>query len=52
MDMQPIQLRIAEVFARASDGDKEAAEPRIAFVENENIYIEPVTKSVLNDITL
>ena len=52
MDMQPIQLRIAEVFARASDGDKEAAEPRIAFVENENIYIEPLTKSVLNDITL
>lgn len=52
MDMQPIQLRIADVFARASDHGKSTAEPRIAFVEDENIYIEPLTKSVLNDITL
>ena len=52
MDMQPIQLRIADVFARSSDESKAAAEPRIAFVEDENIYIEPLTKSVLNDITL
>ena len=52
MDMQPIQLRIADVFARASDNGKTTAEPRIAFIENENIYIEPLNKSVLNDITL
>lgn len=52
MDMQPIQLRIADVFARASDNSKGAAEPRIAFVAEENIYIEPLSKSVLNDITL
>ena len=52
MDMQPIQLRIADVFARASDNGKAVAEPRIAFVESENIYIEPLNKSVLNDITL
>ena len=52
MDMHPIQLRIADVFARASDNSKGPSEPRIAFVEDENIYIEPVTKSVLNDITL
>ncbi len=52
MDMQPIQLRIADVFARASDNSKSAPEPRIAFVEDKNIYIEPLTKSVLNDITL
>lgn len=52
MDMQPIQLRIADVFARASDNSKSTAEPRIAFVNEENIYIEPLTKSVLNDITL
>ncbi len=53
MDMQPIQLRIADVFAtRASDSAKGPAEPRIAYVEDENIYIEPLTKSVLNDITL
>ena len=52
MDMQPIQLRIADVFARASDNSKSTAEPRIDFVNEENIYIEPLTKSVLNDITL
>ena len=55
MDMHPIQLRIADVFARASDRqpeEKTVPEPRIAFVEDENIYIEPLTKSVLNDITL
>ena len=52
MDMQPIQLRIADVFARASDNNKGPSDPRIAFVEDENIYIEPLTKSVLNDITL
>jgi len=53
MDMHPIQLRIADVFARASDNGKSTvSEPRIAFVADENIYIEPLTKSVLNDITL
>lgn len=52
MDMQPIQLRIADVFARSSDNGKTTAEPRIAFIESENIYIEPLNKSVLNDITL
>ncbi len=52
MDMHPIQLRIADVFAMASEHSKSSAEPRIAFVEDENIYIEPITKSVLNDITL
>ena len=52
MDMQPIQLRIADVFARSSDNGKVVSEPRIAFIESENIYIEPLTKTVLNDITL
>ncbi len=53
MDMQPIQIRIANVFARSADRpENKGAEPRIAFVEDENIYIEPLTKSVLNDITL
>ena len=41
------------LFARASDNGKSTvSEPRIAFVADENIYIEPLTKSVLNDITL
>ena len=52
MDMQPIQLRIADIPAMASGNTKAPSEPRIAYVEDENIYIEPLTKSVLNDITL
>ena len=52
MDMQPIQLRIADIPVMVSGNNKGPAEPRIAFLEDENIYIEPLTKSVLNDITL
>lgn len=54
MDMKPIQLRIADVIARASDNseDIESSAPKIAFLEDDNIYIEPLSKSVLNDIKL
>lgn len=55
MDMQPIQLRIADIIMSASDNEtveKGNSRPRIAFLENENIYIEPLNKSVLNDIKL
>lgn len=54
MDMHPIQLQIADILARAADKREEkiVQEPRIAFVEDENIYIEPLSKSVLNDIIL
>jgi len=52
MDMQPIQLRIADIPAMSSGTGKGSTEPRIAYVNDENIYIEPLTKSVLNDITL
>lgn len=52
MDMHPIQLRIADIFARSADREDRETIPRIAFVEDENIYIEPLTKSVLKDITL
>ena len=40
MDMHPMQIRIADVFARAEDNSKGSAEPRIAFVENKNITIK------------
>lgn len=55
LDMQPLQIRIAEVIARTSDEDfnkKSSKKPMIAFLEDDNIYIEPLNKSVLNDITL
>lgn len=56
LEMQPMQIRIGDYIARASDdaGQKKnrkvKAETKIAFVEDGNIYIEPLNKEVLNDI--
>ena len=54
LDMNPMQIRIADIIARAPDSPDRSQdkEPRIAFLEDENIYIEKITKSVLNDIKL
>lgn len=54
LDMRPTQIRIADTIARSPDKpvkeiDKEA---KIAFLEDGNIYIEPLNKSVLGDIRL
>lgn len=57
--MMPMQIRIGDIIARAPDhptklNSKKAPvqEAKIAFVEGENIYIEPINKSVLNDISI
>jgi len=57
LSMDPMQIRIGDIIARCSDqapARKKKAEekPKIAYVENGNIYIEPITKEVLNDIHL
>ena len=60
LSMDPMQIRIGDVIARSSDSrpvrsarKKKADEtPKIAFVEEGNIYIEPITKEVLNEINL
>jgi septum site-determining protein MinC len=62
LNMQPGQIKISDIIARApdvksprkllSDPKKVKIEPKIAFVEGNNIYIEPLDKSVLNDIKL
>lgn len=54
LDMNPMQIRIADTIARAPDNpDKNTTrESKIAFLEDENIYIEPVTKSILNDLRI
>lgn len=54
LSMNPVQIRIADTIARSSDRPKRRTddEAKIAFVENGNIYIEPVKKSVLNNIHL
>lgn len=54
LDMNPGQIRIADSIARSPDKPvKEAVkEAKIAFLEDGNIYIEPLSKDVLNDINL
>ncbi len=54
LDMMPGQIRIAEVIARSPDNPikDEIKEPKIAFLEDGNIYIEPLSKEAINDINL
>lgn len=54
LDMRPVQVRIADVIGRSPDNPIKATEKeaKIAFVEDGNIYIEPLTKDVINDINL
>jgi septum site-determining protein MinC len=54
LDMSPTQIRIADVIARAPDKPvkNEVKEAKIAFLEEGNIYIEPLNKSILQDIRL
>lgn len=56
LNMSPVQIRIADVIARSGDGPihmKGAATgPMIAYAEEGNIYMEPITKEVINDIRI
>lgn len=54
LDMNPTQIRIADTIARAPDKPvkDEVKEAKIAFLEDGNIYIEPLNKNVLQDISL
>ena len=54
LDMCPVQIRIADTIARSPDHPSkgEPKETKIAFLEDGNIYIEPMNKKVLNDIRL
>ena len=61
LELDPVQIRIADTIARAPDKvgkmlwkrEKEhTKEPKIAFRSGDNIFIEPVSKTVLNDIKL
>ncbi len=63
LDMDPIQIKIADVIARCSDDSlrntrrykrrnrSKIMQPQIAFVEDHNIYIESITKDILKDIS-
>ncbi|MCD7825770.1 MAG: septum site-determining protein MinC [Clostridiaceae bacterium] len=54
LDMDPMQIRIADTIARSPDKPKRSKtkETKIAFFENGNIYIEPLDRDVINDIRL
>lgn len=54
LDMNPTQIRIADTIARAPDkpAKQEVKEAKIAFLEEGNIYIEPLNKNILRDINL
>lgn len=54
LDMNPVQIRIADTIARSPDKPVKNAvkETKIAFLEDGNIYIEPLSKEVLNDINI
>lgn len=54
LDMSPTQIRIADTIARSPDKPvkEEIKEAKIAFLEDGNIYIEPLNKNILHDITL
>lgn len=55
--MTPMQIQIGDIIGRSPDKPKKlfgskGMDAQIAFVEEDNIYIEPVSKSVLNDINI
>ena len=54
LDMYPVQIRIGDTIARSPDNPikDENREAKIAFLEEGNIYIEPVNRKVLNEIRL
>lgn len=56
LNMIPMQIRIADAIARSADGPihikGNEKGPMIAYVEDGNIYMEPITKEVINDIRI
>lgn len=56
LEMAPMQIRIGDIIARSNDNvpakPAKTINPRIAFVDDGNIYIENLDKNVLSDIRL
>ena len=56
LEMSPMQIRIGDVIARSngtvSIKPSKTVDPKIAFVDDNNIYIEKLDKNVLSDIRL
>lgn len=56
LEMNPMQIKIGEVIARSSDAapkkKNKGIEPKIAYVDDGNIYIEDLGPEVLEDIRI
>lgn len=53
MSMSPMQIRIGDCIARSADSSQKLDnEPKIAFLEEGNIYIEQLCKDVIDDMKL
>lgn len=54
LDMDPVQIRIADTIARSPDRPhkKKVKETKIAYWDSGNIYIEPLDKDVMGEIRL
>lgn len=62
LDMEPMQIKIADIIARCSDSSpvrkklkvkaKQPVQPKIAYVYEGNIYVEDFEQNVLEDIHL
>ncbi len=51
LKMNPIQIRIGDVIARSADTQEEPPkEPQIAYLENDAIYIDTLSRETLRDI--
>ena len=56
LNMSPMQVRISDSIARGADGPASLkgnlTGPMIAYTEDGRIYMEPITKEVINDIRI
>lgn len=54
LSMSPMQIRIGDVIARCSDEQQKSTDnqPKISYVEDGNIYIEPITKELVGELNL
>ena len=53
-DMMPVQLRIGDIIARSPDHQAGASvkETKIAYLDNDQICISPLTKEIINSLSL
>ncbi|TCK98090.1 septum site-determining protein MinC [Natranaerovirga hydrolytica] len=56
LEMLPMQIKIGDIIARSPDNQSMAPktnkDPHIAFVDQGNIFIEPLSKNIINEINL